>query len=673
MDRIKSCIKEHKKLFCVYLCFACIIGIAIIIMYGTEIRDVLPQPRNVMRVKDGKAAPDNFVMLTEKTNIEQKISMVSKSFTGFSLWFEENETDQDAKIRVKLFDASRKLVEEWEFRTSDIPEDTFFNFYVPKIDVNIGDTYFIDIAADSDNKTTVPMGISQRTSYMKNDLFSEIKINGRTGIKNIEGEYLLDYQILDGTCESLKYFFLFVVILIFALIGIVFILLVTQPKKEWVFVFMALLLGGLYLLVIPPFAAPDEGTHFITAYAQSSTLLGRNVDDEEGNVIFEPDGAIFFVRKDYPDKSSYATYIRGLFGKEENIVRNEISCRKSLNRKSLGYVPQVTGLMLGRLLQVKGIGLFAMGRVMALFWYCFLMFWSLRLIPDFGKNILFVVGLLPMTVQQIVSYNYDSVLLGASFFATAYFFYLVCDKRKEQIQIKDYLVVGVLVLIIVPIKFIYIPLLGIGLLIPKEKFGGIRKKACCIGAVIASSLLIIRIVNWGRISNAVSVGSGTGISKYTLTDCIQNPIQIFVMFFKTIERYGSMYFQSMVGSSLGWLEIEIPDIIICGFVILLFCSLLELQDVRQWRRNERIWFIVLSAGIGGMVILSLLLDWTPKGSAVVEGVQGRYFLPILPLLLLAIQNQTIVLRKKLDTFLVSGVMFLQIAAVLCVVSTVAAR
>lgn len=207
MDRIKSCIKEHKKLFCVYLCFACIIGIAIIIMYGTEIRNVLPQPRNVMRVKDGKAAPDNFVMLTEKTNIEQKISMVSKSFTGFSLWFEENETDQDAKIRVKLFDASRKLVEEWEFCTSDIPEDTFFNFYVPKIDVNIGDTYFIDIAADSDNKTTVPMGISQRTSYMKNDLFSEIKINGRTGIKNIEGEYLLDYQILDGTCESLKYFF----------------------------------------------------------------------------------------------------------------------------------------------------------------------------------------------------------------------------------------------------------------------------------------------------------------------------------------------------------------------------------------------------------------------------------------------------------------------------------
>ena len=39
----------------------------------------------------------------------------------------------------------------------------------------------------------------------------------------------------------------------------------------------------------------------------------------------------------------------------------------------------------------------------------------------------------------------------------------------------------------------------------------------------------------------------------------------------------------------------------------------------------------------------MLIAWTPLSSRVINGVQGRYFLPFLPVLLLALKNDWVVL------------------------------
>ena len=45
-------------------------------------------------------------------------------------------------------------------------------------------------------------------------------------------------------------------------------------------------------------------------------------------------------------------------------------------------------------------------------------------------------------------------------------------------------------------------------------------------------------------------------------------------------------------------------------------------------------------------MLSMLLAWTPIGSKVISGVQGRYFLPFLPVLLMALKNDALVLTRE---------------------------
>ena len=51
-------------------------------------------------------------------------------------------------------------------------------------------------------------------------------------------------------------------------------------------------------------------------------------------------------------------------------------------------------------------------------------------------------------------------------------------------------------------------------------------------------------------------------------------------------------------------------------------------------------------------MLVLCIDHTSTSSMHIQGVQGRYFIPILPLVMLAVRNNTLVLKKDIDRYLV---------------------
>jgi len=46
------------------------------------------------------------------------------------------------------------------------------------------------------------------------------------------------------------------------------------------------------------------------------------------------------------------------------------------------------------------------------------------------------------------------------------------------------------------------------------------------------------------------------------------------------------------------------------------------------------------------ILIALYLSWTPVGYYLMEGVQGRYFIAMAPLLFLLFYNRAIVYRKE---------------------------
>ena len=71
-------------------------------------------------------------------------------------------------------------------------------------------------------------------------------------------------------------------------------------------------------------------------------------------------------------------------------------------------------------------------------------------------------------------------------------------------------------------------------------------------------------------------------------------------------------------------------------------------------------------------VLGMLLSWTPVGHVSVEGVQGRYFLPFLLILLTACRNNGIYLRTKMDRTIITAALSGQLLTIVYVIKQVMA-
>jgi len=83
--------------------------------------------------------------------------------------------------------------------------------------------------------------------------------------------------------------------------------------------------------------------------------------------------------------------------------------------------------------------------------------------------------------------------------------------------------------------------------------------------------------------------------------------------------------------NFGWLSYGSNGL---GLLYLFFYGSVSVFYPRELRQSSltRIGALLVTAGIYVGITLSMYLTWTPVGSNVVNGVQGRYFIGFLPLI-----------------------------------------
>lgn len=110
--------------------------------------------------------------------------------------------------------------------------------------------------------------------------------------------------------------------------------------------------------------------------------------------------------------------------------------------------------------------------------------------------------------------------------------------------------------------------------------------------------------------------------------------------------YGSdSYWIRMMGASLGWFTIQVPLFLIFLFLPLFLIAILPDEGgVGLSVKMRALLFVTGVLGIG-MTCAGVLLDWTPYGTKSIAGIQGRYFIPYLPLFLLAFMPKRICYRS----------------------------
>jgi uncharacterized membrane protein len=163
-----------------------------------------------------------------------------------------------------------------------------------------------------------------------------------------------------------------------------------------------------------------------------------------------------------------------------------------------------------------------------------------------------------------------------------------------------------------------------------------------IGLLLAAAIVSIAVVSVGSISAWAPVPpprSESGQIAFVLHHSLEIP-RIAVA---TLHQNARFYFESMIGV-LGWLDTHMHRDYyrVAGLMAaaLAVVTLFERRAVtRVFRRVDRAIVAIVLLVCVAMIFAALYVSWTPVGHRIVEGVQGRYFLPRLPLLALLLPQR----------------------------------
>lgn len=422
------------------------------------------------------------------------------------------------------------------------------------------------------------------------------------------------------------------------------------------FAVSAMVLGVVYSFIIPMGMVPDEPIHV----AYMSDAFGVTGISEQYYNLLEQGQLLDEVRdqKSDVDKALYSDISKVKFDKE--LVSFTFDIKKEIIR----YIPCGIGFWLGYLLNLPVVWCAQLGEIFALLFFVIIGYITLKLMPVY-KEAMCAIMLIPMNLQQCASLNYDSVLLPLCYLFVAYMLHLKYE--KDKLDVKSYVNIFILLVLIALIKIPYILLAGIYLAIPDSKKPySLSKKAKLIIVIV---VLCLGIAGMYVLRNVNLV--------YVILGSILQWKDTLRILKSTLGSLGWYYMQSMIGD-FGWLDCVVPDwfIIFSLLSIFAFAQIKQKENavVRGW---DRVLYILLSCAIFVLVVIGILqwymnlmgidnstLELFRQGLsqvAVVAGIQGRYWLPILPCCILALAN--VIPNKQNKLVIWQSVYYMVIAVV----------
>lgn len=427
-----------------------------------------------------------------------------------------------------------------------------------------------------------------------------------------------------------------------------------------------LLLGICYQLLIPVGGAPDESWHIDTAYKYSNYMM-MVPSTGNGLTIYkrECDAQQTDLLGYNAETNSYWQLLNRTFVKPQSTELVEVGFfDASGNVPGIVYFPMALGITVGRLLGLSGMLTYILGRYFAFICYALLMYAAILIIP-YGKNVIALISVLPISLQQGGSASYDSMIIGLGTLYTA-----GCLKVMDKDSDKKYIIPTVIsgVLLVISKGGVYSPLLIFliyALVSRKSKNEGkkLSKKTIClltlgVVLVIAGAMFLYKdVIATMNVANRPDANIED--MHYTISYFISNPTGLICMLWETPFVKFDEYVTGLMGGILGWNSIKLKWLFVLPMVLvmLLFANIEKEKIELPWKK--RVYFLIPCALSFLAIMVALLLANTAFGEIIIEGVQGRYILPFAGMLFILTGNSMINVDKANELRLWKFVMYLQ--------------
>lgn len=431
------------------------------------------------------------------------------------------------------------------------------------------------------------------------------------------------------------------------------------------FVLCALIFGILLITIIPPFQSPDEDSHFKKAYVISkgeffpvarNGIVGYDIPTDMINYISEKLSYIGNRDRKY-------TYSEEILDDKLPKDYSDVTFHNfsTVEVTPIVYIAPATGIVFSRiatkLIGMNNISVVTMlhfARFFSLMMYIFLVYLAIKITPILKKAFC-AIALLPMSLALAVAISYDSIIIAICLLSTALILKLIFDNNVKKVSYKYLITFGIMAFILLTIKTVYVTILFPLIFVPKEKYSDkITKilKSFGIILLIAISLYIINKIPLMQLDkNIVEDNSGKQISFI-----ISNPLKYLKIWIKTMISNRNFYFTGMIGI-FGLIDTFVPTIYVVLYSLGLFTIVLSDFSLCPVKFNWKYKCIAVWGSIATIFasFLGLYVFWTSMelgvGAETITGIQGRYFIPIIPLAMVILSNSVLKKNKTIENIM----------------------
>ncbi len=397
-------------------------------------------------------------------------------------------------------------------------------------------------------------------------------------------------------------------------------------RPEIIFVILAFIFGSIFLFKTPPFEVPDEPHHLLRACEVADFIFYSKTPVQKTKY----DRYFFNI-----DKSSYI---------KKNSDNNKYNCMQrektqfhfASRNSAIMYIIPALGIKIGSLFTQDGNILFYIGRFLNLLLYISLSALAIKITPVFKYPFMYV-ALLPMALFEGMSYSADSFNNAFAFFFLAFIFNLIFS--KNEITKKDFIILCILSCVCAMCKGLVFFLFLLFFLPPFSKEFKLKKNIY-VAILIFISFVICQLL--------IALGPKNLNSEYTVINdflyIFKEPISVLYKILVTSFVNIVSYFKQMVGV-LGWLHIFLRHEIYTLSLLSFISMVIILKERVSFKLRMIALLIILFSYF--IIQYTLLIYWSNPNAQTINGFQGRYLIPMLPLLFIVFANNKFTFSEKI--------------------------
>lgn len=616
--------------------------------------------------------PDySSVRMEESSMVQQFVGEVNR-IEGFTIRT-DIELIKDPQSVIVSLSKNHETVQSWSFSKYDVNNNQI-TFYLEQPLVDCKDQLFeIWIEAGADTGLLI---------NCSNSLASGAFVLYAAGEEYRDKS--LCYSLIEHSFSSILLFLMIAGFTVLVFVLLYWLLHTRKMKKEeHVFAFCYLCISLTLIFGIPLLKTPDEVSHFLRSYELSCGHLVSEKNPDDDAVGIQATGRVlpecFYDMANGKIKVGEASIYSTLDAFSYQIDEGEekfVGFGNASLYAPVTYLPQAIGIAVTRIFSKSMMALGYGARFFNWLAVGLIFYFSIKYLPV-GKKLALLIALLPMNMQACNSMSPDGFTLALCMAMVSFVLYRrlvyghakttekmtekmtekvtekVTEKMIKKMRVRDYALMYLLIFALCQCKVVYIPVVLLLFLIPKEQFG--TKKNYLIHILCSIILGIVIFGGWMLIASDFMSEFQPGVeSGAQVIYVLRHPLDYLMTIVKTFDKEADAWLWGVLGLRMGWQTIStslVALMVYGGLIIAVWLfdndiacvNELEKKNVKETFDNGtqkmnvkeafdnacRWWLGGVSALIVLLVCTSLYVQWTALRNDVISGIQGRYFIPVL--------------------------------------------